>query len=152
MAEKKYVYDVRVNGKCIVNGEGKKSRGTIIKKIIETGEMPGGNHAKSFVTFLAVRLFPAESIEFNMHELHESMDSKEEERKRHDDLGGNVMQPLAKDYLAQLIAKKGLRLSHETLHVLNMYCANGDTFSKSRASIDTLPQNMKEEMECLFKI
>ena len=75
MAEKKYVYDVRVNGKCIVNGEGKKSRGTIIKKIIETGEMPGGNHAKSFVTFLAVRLFPAESIEFNMHELHESMDS-----------------------------------------------------------------------------
>ena len=95
--ENKYVYDVRIDGKCIVNGGGNKSRGDTIRKIIETGEIPTTNHAKSFVTFLAVRLFPAESIEFNMHE---STDWTKEEKDRHKKLGGTKMKPLAQEYLS----------------------------------------------------
>ena len=145
-----YLYEVTLQGKHIVNGSSTgKDRPNILKRIIETKEMPASQHAKSFIVFLAVRLYDAEDIKFDMWKAD---NERTLERERHEQFGGNEMKNPARELLAKLIAKKGLRLSPETLHILNMYCVHGDTFCKARASLDTLPQHMKEEMECLFKI
>ena len=145
-----YLYEITLQGKHIVNGSSSgESRPNTLKRILETKEIPASNHAKSFIVFLAIRLYDEKDIKFDMWKAD---NVRTLEKERHQQFGGNKMKDLAKELLAKLIAKKGLRLSPETLHVLNMYCVHGDTFSKSRASLDTLPQHMKEEMECLFKI
>ncbi len=145
----KYVYGVTIYGDHIVNGQGNKSRGDTIRKILETGEVPVSAHAKSFVTFLAVRLYTEDSIHFYMKE---SKDAIKEESDRHSRFGGTTMKSLAESMLEELKEKNKVELSPFTLHLLSMFCAHGDTFSKARGSFNTLPQETKEELECLFKI